>query len=146
MANRRDFIKTGCLACMGLTGISTVLEACSTPLQIVRNTALPANPKVLVIPVSKFTADTKMVILRNDGLDNDILLVKRQDSYKALLMSCTHEGYALTPTANKIYCNAHGSQYDLDGNVTKEPSLTPLTQYKTELINNIIHLYLDQKI
>lgn len=146
MANRRHFIKTGCLACMGITGVATLLEACSAPLQIVRNAALPANPKILAVSSTKFIGDTNMIVLRSDSLDNDILLVKKQDKYKALLMSCTHEGYPLTPTANKIYCNAHGSQYDMDGNVTKEPALTALVQFKTELINHNIQIYLDQKI
>ena len=144
MVNRRDFIKKGCIVCMGLTGVTTLLEACSAPLQVVKLGNTPDN--TLVVPADKFTEQTKMLVLRSDHLDNDILLVKNNASYNALLLMCTHEGYALTPTDSKIFCNAHGSQFDLEGHVIKEPALKPLTRYKTALVNNNITIYLDQKV
>ncbi len=145
MANRRDFIKSGCIACMGLTGIATFLEACSSPLQVIKNSR-SALPNVLSIPQSTFTAATRVIIVRDDKLDNDILLVKGKDNYKALSMYCTHEGEPLTATDTKIFCNAHGSQFDFDGNVIKEPALKPLKQFKTEIISNYINIYTDQKL
>ncbi|WP_316835957.1 Rieske (2Fe-2S) protein [Pedobacter nutrimenti] len=145
MKSRRDFIKTGCIACMGLTGMASLLEACSAPLQVVKLTN-PSGSNLLTVPLSKFTDPIKMVLVRSAAVDDDILLVKNGESYRALLMMCTHEGVALTATDSKIYCNAHGSQFDFAGNVTKEPALKPLKQFKTEVINNSINIYLNQKI
>ncbi|WP_377116727.1 QcrA and Rieske domain-containing protein [Mucilaginibacter litoreus] len=83
-----------------------------------------------------------MLVLRTKQLEYDILLIKNAENYKALYLRCTHEGVGLTPAANKIFCSAHGSVFDLDGKVVKEPALRPLQSYPTELINNqiIIHL------
>ena len=128
---------------MGLTGIATLLDSCSTPLQVVKFNTAPSD--TLVVPADKFTEQTKMLVLRSNHLDNDILLVKNNSSYTALLMMCTHEGYSLTPTENKIFCDAHGSQFDLEGRVLKEPALKPLTRYKATLANNNITIYLNQK-
>lgn len=145
MKSRRDFIKTGCIACMGLTGIASLLEACSTPLQVIRPQA-NAGSSLLSVPLDRFTDQVKMMLVRSPAMDYDILLVKNAENFRALLMMCTHEGIALTATDNRIYCNAHGSQFDFDGKVTKEPALKSLTQFKTEIINNSINIYTHQKI
>lgn len=145
MGNRRHFIKSGCIACMGLTSIATLIEACSAPMQVVKSSSTN-HPNMLSVPESKFTPLIKVVIVRDDKLDSDILLVKGKDGYKALFMSCTHEGLPLTATDTKIVCNAHGSQFDFDGKVLKEPALKPLEQFKTEIINSYINIYTDQKL
>jgi cytochrome b6-f complex iron-sulfur subunit len=41
-----------------------------------------------------------------------------------------------------LYCSAHGSTFDLQGNVTHEPASRPLKQYRTEKVNNEIIIYL----
>jgi len=115
------------------------LESCSTPLPMVKATGSNAN--VVEVAANSFTAGN-MLVVRTKQLEYDILLVKNGASYKALYLRCTHEGVGLTPAANKIFCSAHGSVFDLDGKVVKEPALRPLTTYQTEVINNqiIIHL------
>jgi cytochrome b6-f complex iron-sulfur subunit len=48
-------------------------------------------------------------------------------------MKCTHQDNPLTVNSTGLYCTAHGSTFDLQGNVTKEPALHALKKYKTEL-------------
>ncbi len=141
MVNRRSFIKTGCAACLGVAGLAVFLESCSGVLPMIKldNT----NEKILKVPLASFTSQkSTMFIVRSTALENDILLEKNGESYKALYLKCTHEGYSLTPIATKIYCNAHGSEFNLNGEVVKEPALKPLKQFKTEINDNniIIHL------
>lgn len=139
MSTRRGFIKSGCAACVLAASGMSFLESCSTPLPMVKATGSNAN--VVEVAANSFTAGN-MLVVRTKQLEYDILLVKNGASYKALYLRCTHEGVGLTPAANKIFCSAHGSVFDLDGKVVKEPALRPLTTYQTEVINNqiIIHL------
>lgn len=64
----------------------------------------------------------------------DILVVKKSDSdYNAIYMKCSHQENAVTATETGLFCSAHGSRFDLDGNVLKEPALQPLKKFKTEI-------------
>lgn len=139
MSTRRSFIKSGCTACLVAASGLSFLESCSTPLPMVK--AIGSTAGMVELPASSFTAGN-MLIVRSKQLEYDVLVIKKDQTYKALYMRCTHEGVGLTAAANKIFCSAHGSVFDLDGNVVKEPALRPLKTYTAELINDkiIIHL------
>lgn len=124
---------------MGLAGAGVLLESCGTALPMLKTTA---KENLLLVPIEKFTPQNNLLLVRSTALENDILLVKKQDTYKALYMKCTHEGIGLSATKNKIICAAHGSIFDFDGNVLKEPALRPLKEFATETNNHniIIHL------
>lgn len=139
MSTRRSFIKSGCAACILTASGMSLLESCSAPLPMIKT----ANTKEGRVEVGTDNfAHGNMLVVRTKQLEYDILLIKNSETYKALYLRCTHEGVGLTPAANKIFCSAHGSVFDLDGKVVKEPALRPLKTYQTEVINNqiIIHL------
>lgn len=140
MINRRKFIKSGCAACVLASAGMSLLESCASPLPMIKSAG---NNKQLHIPTNSFVAGKgNLLVVRTKELEYDILLVKTDNQYKALYLRCTHEGVGLTPTANKIFCSAHGSVFDLNGNVVKEPALRPLKTIPTEVLNNqiIIHI------
>ncbi|GAB3176920.1 QcrA and Rieske domain-containing protein [Telluribacter humicola] len=60
------------------------------------------------------------------------------NKYVALSKRCTHEGanvqYRLSQ--NDVFCNNHGSVFNLDGTVKQSPAPSPLKAYKTELSQN----------
>ena len=94
------------------------------------------------VPMSSF-GESNVLILRNDQMEFDVLLVKRSDSeVTALQMKCSHQDNSLTANKNGLFCSAHGSTFDLDGKVTKEPALNPLKKFKTEINNQNIIVYL----
>lgn len=96
------------------------------------------------VPLSSFIDKNKVLIVRNEQTVFDILLVKISDTnYNALLMQCTHQDNPLTATKSGLFCSAHGSTFDLQGNVTKEPALSPLKKFKTEVNNSFIEIFLD---
>ena len=119
----RSFIRTGCKHCAGMLGISMLLESCGTSVPLFKTNT---HNDSISIPVNEFSGGKNMVIVRVPKLENDILLVKKEDHFNALNLRCTHEGYGLTPTSKRIVCSAHGSTFDFDGNVLKEPALKPL--------------------
>jgi cytochrome b6-f complex iron-sulfur subunit len=141
MSSRRSFIKSGCAACILTAAGVSFLEGCATPLPMYKSTA--TKPGEVEVGTESFVPGKgDMLVVRTKQLEYDILLIKTAGTYKALYLRCTHEGVGLTPTSNKIFCSAHGSAFDLDGKVIKEPALRPLKTYATEVINNkvIIHL------
>ena len=135
--HRRSFIKKSCITCMGFAGATMLLESCGSSLPLYK-TAQQNN--LLTVPIEKFSGT--LMTIRSASLENDILLVKKQDVYKALYLKCTHEGIGLTATSKQIVCAAHGSLFDFDGKVLKEPALRPLKEFQTEISNGniIIHL------
>lgn len=140
MSTRRSFIKSGCAACVLTASGISFLESCSTPLPMIKSAS--TKPGQVEVDANSFAGKGNMLIVRTKQLEYDILLVKSGEAYKALYLRCTHEGVGLTPASNKIFCSAHGSVFDLDGKVVKEPALRPLKIYTTEIVNNqiIIHL------
>lgn len=133
---RRNFIKQSCLACGGLLlggSILTMLEGCqSLP------TYKATKGKEISVPASQFT-QSKVVVVSVPWMSFDILLVKKtEETYKALYMKCSHQDQILSATESGLFCVAHGSSFDLDGNVKKEPAIEPLQQFKTRVENNQI--------
>jgi Rieske Fe-S protein len=118
---RRNFIKTGCNACIAFgSGILlSSIASCSPKLSI---TKVTEKDMKFSIPESEMAAtDVKLVTVKN--FDYDVFLKKNTDgSYLALAMICTHAGHSLVKTGNKFYCSLHGSEFDLNGSVTKGPA------------------------
>jgi Rieske Fe-S protein len=143
MQNRRDFIKKSCTLCVGLMGmgaIVTQLSSCAV-LPIFKG---EMENDVIAVPLSFFIDKNKMLLVRNPKLEFDILLVKIDNAkFNALLMKCTHQENALTATEKGLFCASHGSAFDLEGNVTKEPALSPLKKFKTEINNSSILINLN---
>lgn len=141
MNTRREFIKQSCGICFGAIGlgfISSSLSSCAS-LPIYKTSG--ATEKIEV-PIASFLQN-KSLIVRTDQLTYDILLVKNSnEQYTALYMQCTHQDNSLTATEKGLFCPSHGSTFDLNGLVTKEPALKPLQKFKTEINNQQIIIYL----
>lgn len=132
MKTRREFIKDTCTACLGTAFLGltfTQLSSCSS-LPIYRTSL---EDKTVAVPKSSF-AESNLVIIRDLQVAFDVLLVKKSETeYNAIYMRCSHQENAVTATKTGLYCSAHGSAFDLDGNVTKEPAINPLRKFKTEI-------------
>lgn len=142
MKTRREFLKDTCTACLGTAFLGLTfsqLTSCSS-LPIYKT---DLSKQAVTVPVTSF-GESNIVIVRDMQVPFDILLVKKSDEeYKALYMKCSHQETPLTATKTGLYCSGHGSSFDLDGNVTKEPALKPLKNFKTEIVNNQITIDLN---
>lgn len=142
MQNRREFIKQSCTLCLGVLGagvLSTQLTSCS-PLPIYKTAS---TEKVITVPLNSFNQEVSLLIVRDTNLQFDIALIKKTETdYNALELKCTHQANSLTATKTGFLCAAHGSTFDLEGKVTKEPALVPLKKYKTQLTSTSIIIYL----
>jgi Rieske Fe-S protein len=142
MKTRREFLKETCTACLGTAflGITfSQLTSCSS-LPIYKT---DLSKKLVSVPIANF-AESNLVIVRDMQVPFDILLVKKSDQeYKALYMKCSHQENPVTATKTGLYCSAHGSAFDLDGNVTKEPALKPLKIFNTKISENQVTIDLN---
>jgi Rieske Fe-S protein len=140
MKNRRAFIKESCTLCMGIMGMGTIisaLSACAT-MPVFKG---EIEKNIITVPISSFTETNNMVIVRNNQLPFDVILIKQKNgNFIALEMKCTHQDNPLTVSKTGLFCASHGSAFDLEGNVVKEPALVPLKKYKTEMNNAVVQI------
>ena len=140
MQTRRDFIKQSCAGCLGtsLMGLTlSQLTSCS-PLPIYK---AKLDAKSVSIPLTSF-GESNLLIVRDMQVAYDILIVKKSDQdFNAIYMKCSHQENPVTATATGLFCSSHGSRFDLDGNVLKEPALAPLKKFNTQIVD--VHLIVD---
>ena len=87
------------------------------------------------VDVSTLTSDGASLVAPVQGLDGAPILVVRDGSrrFHALSMQCTHEGCPVRPPVHGVItCPCHGSQYDLEGRVSRGPAQLPLARYAVE--------------
>jgi len=144
--NRKEFIKGSCGVCLALSSgflMSALLDACKTPLGVVRATS---HNELVTIPLTEF-ANTSYKLVRVSNYNYDLAVQKKpDDTYEALVLMCTHAGQPLTKTGDNYYCTLHGSQFDHEGHVTKGPAEKDLMKLATKIENNNINIYLKPTI
>lgn len=137
MKTRREFIKDTCTACLGSSFLGLTLS------QLAGCASFPVyktnlSQQTVDIPLTSFS-ESNLVVVRDMQMAYDVLLVKKSEQeYNAIYMKCSHRENPVSATKTGLYCSEHGSTFDFDGNVTKEPALEPLKKFKTILKENAI--------
>ncbi|MEP5612872.1 MAG: Rieske (2Fe-2S) protein [Cyclobacteriaceae bacterium] len=124
--DRKKFIKTCSVGCIGLVTGASLLESCAG----VKYVSAPIRGSFLEIPLSEFPSKQKgtsdhrnYIIVQNEKLEYPISVFRNtDDSYKALYMRCTHQGTELQVFGDRLQCPAHGSEFTKDGNVQNGPA------------------------
>ena len=141
--NRRDFVKDCSKACVGVIGLSFLLESCK-PLKQINVTT---KDKMISIPLTEFGEVAKKprrsILVRAVELPVPILVYKLgADQYSALLLQCSHQGAELSVSGDILTCPAHGSEFDKKGAVIQGPAEHNLNSYRvtSDAENIFIHL------
>lgn len=128
MVNRRTFIRSSCGFCAA--GLLSQLTSCAPALPTFKT---KITGQTITVPITFFET-SNVAIVRDNQAEYDILLVKKSDDvFEAVYMKCSHRENSLTATTTGLYCSAHGSVFDLDGQVKKEPATSPLQKFPAEL-------------
>lgn len=128
MVTRRTFIKSSCVVCA--TGLLSQLSSCAPALPTFKT---KITGQVIEVPLTWFET-SNLAIVRDNQAEYDILLVKKsEDVFDAIYMMCSHRETPLTATQTGLYCSAHGSVFDLDGQVKKEPATGTLQKFPATL-------------
>lgn len=141
MINRRKFLKNTCLSCVGTAIGLTLMQSCSS-------TSAMINAKIegadLILPLEHFENTSKgnktfksHLIVSNDKLSNPICVFRiSENTYKAFLLKCTHQGAELQVFGDKMECPAHGSEFNTDGFPIEGPATDPLRSFPVTVTHN----------
>lgn len=135
--NRRNFLKDGCLACLGIATAGTFLSACKTLKQTTGNLTTDGIKIPLQDFISKKGAAQQYhsyVVVRNEAFQYPICVYRLSDQeYTALYMRCSHQGAELQAAGDRLTCPAHGSEFDNRGMVRQGPADVSLRSFPTSI-------------
>jgi Rieske Fe-S protein len=147
--DRRNFIRKGCMACLGAAGVTHMLASCHS-LQAI-NGKLDENGlwvdsnDFLVNQQGKVTYRS-YIIVRNEALQYPVCVYRFNDTeYTALWMQCTHQGTELQASGNLLHCPAHGSEFSNRGKVLNGPADRDLRYFPVTISGNQLFIDLRKK-
>lgn len=148
--NRKEFIKTCGVACLGITGIS-LLQNCKSAKQV---QSVSTNNQ-LQIDKSEFeiinkekksfrkSVVTSPIAIGPEHSDFPIVVYRFSDTdYTALLLRCTHQASELNLNGDIMTCSAHGSEFNNKGEVIQGPAEQNLHAFRvtSDAVNIYVHL------
>lgn len=131
--DRKEFIRTCGLACLGGGTIASLLQSCTTT-SMVNGSVVGEH---MIVPLTAFEEKNtkelnyrKYIVVHHKDLRNPIAVFRFSDSqYEAVLMKCTHQGNELSVNGDRLHCSSHGSEFDQHGIVMKGPAKDPLRKF-----------------
>lgn len=120
---RREFLKTSCLVCLGVqaTLATSLFTGCSS-LPVYRTSVADHE---ITVPKS-VVAEGDFHLIHADNVEYQIALQRRDGRFSAILLRCTHAENPVTYTGHGFSCSLHGSMFDSNGAVTRGPASLPL--------------------
>ena len=145
--DRKEFIKTCGLFCVGGTAAAILLQSCAAT-NYTAKTSLSGNK--LAIKKTEFekiekekTVKRGYVIVKTEQLNFPICIYRIDDShYSAVLMECTHKGCELQPHGEYLICPCHGSEFSKKGVVQNPPAEADLRTFNMTIDEDTIYLQL----
>ena len=144
--DRKQFLKTCGLGCLGGIAAVSVLDSCSPAKSMNSN----IDGDNLVVPISDFGNETdgfrKFVIVSNDLLRFPIAVFRHAPTeYSALWMECSHMGAELQVFGDTLQCPAHGSEFSSKGLVRNGPADRALRNFPVIIDSNLIKISLKKQ-
>jgi nitrite reductase/ring-hydroxylating ferredoxin subunit len=81
----------------------------------------------------------RSIIIENELLNFPIALLKIQENeYRAIYLTCSHQGAELQIFDDKLICPAHGAEFTNEGKVVSGPTDQPLRIFSVKTLNDQI--------
>lgn len=146
--NRKTFIQRCGMACLSITGMSTLVSSCASTQSLSLNIT---NNKDLIVPLSLFVNTNKIdlkeykkyIVVSNERLNYPIVVYRHSATeYTALLLRCSHQYNELTANGDLLICPAHGSEFNNKGEVVQGPAEDKLRSFPVTVESQklLIHL------
>ncbi len=124
--DRKKFIQTCGLACIGSVSIASVFQSCG----VIKTSTGTIDGDNLIVKLTDFetkagneTHYKKYIVVSNDTMKFPICVYRHDyQTYTAIWLQCTHQGAELQVFGDKLQCPAHGSEFDNEGTVTGGPA------------------------
>jgi nitrite reductase/ring-hydroxylating ferredoxin subunit len=141
--DRKEFLRTGCIACVGLAFGAAILQSC-TPTRYVKGTRTNDGMLLEMNAFDGKEGKRPYVVLKHDDLLFPVCVYHIEgNQYTAVLMSCTHQGAELQVSGDMLTCPAHGSSFDKWGNATEAPATLPLRSFPVTVTDG--KLFIDMR-
>jgi cytochrome b6-f complex iron-sulfur subunit len=143
--NRKEFIKTCGVACLGTSVFPLLLESCGTAVYYAKssyseNKLAISKTEFLIEKKNKFR---KYVLVKSPKFNYPVYIFRHgDDNYSALLLECTHKSCELEPHGEYLSCPCHGSEFTNRGVVQNPPAEKNLNTFKTSTDNEYIYVQL----
>ncbi len=140
--DRRKFISTSCISCLGGGLMVSIASGCSST----RMVAASISGSDMIVPLTHF--ETKKgfknyVVVQNEILQHPICIYRfDENTFTALLMKCTHQGAELQVFGDKLQCPAHGSEFNNHGKVEDGPAEVALRTFPILISDNQLKISL----
>jgi nitrite reductase/ring-hydroxylating ferredoxin subunit len=143
---RKEFLKTCGLGCLGILGSVSLLESCAGTKYL--DAELSGHS--LKVPLHAFELMKKdekqyrrYVVVQNANLQYPIVLYRLSETkYQALLLKCTHQGNELQVFGDRLQCPAHGSEFTNTGAVQNGPADRHLRTFPVQIEKNSLKINL----
>lgn len=145
--NRKQFIKTCGVSCLGMAGISLAMTGCAS----VYSVQGLATGKTISFPKQSFVETKKsgeklarqVVVVNVDNLKFPVAVYDNgNDKYTALWLKCAHQGNEVSVHGDLLSCSAHGSEYDRSGKVIKGPAKEDLRKFNVRSDETTLYIEL----
>jgi Rieske Fe-S protein len=128
---RRAFLERGILAAaaLGVGGCALFLKKADPDLRLAATGGEVRVPRA-ALPWA--AGGREFLVVEVAGMEDKVLLFRsRGGELVALSMTCTHRGCDVEyrPEPEAMACPCHGSEYDLEGKVTRGPAKLPLRRF-----------------
>ncbi len=145
--NRKEFIKTCCLVCIGGPVLAALLESCAGSFYYAKahldNNQIIINKAEFIKEVKEKTVQRKYVLVKSYKYGFPICIYKlSEEDYSALLLECTHRGCELEPQGDYLVCPCHGSEFSNQGLVQNPPATDKLKTFQVTADNENIYVQL----
>ncbi|MBI3134456.1 MAG: Rieske (2Fe-2S) protein [Bacteroidetes bacterium] len=141
---RNEFLKICGGTCLGLIGMSALLQSCS-PAYYAQASVTGKQAQISKQEFEKIKKGEisyrKFVLLKVADLNYPVIVNRfDENTYSALLLKCTHQGNTLAVSGNILTCSAHGSEFDRHGNVLQGPAAEKLTLFPVTTDEKFIYI------
>ena len=131
--NRREFVKTGCLACLASGIVPVALSGCTTTRYVsgtIEENGISVLKSDFILQKKNQSVARQFIVVQNEKLAFPIYLFRiSEEEYSALWMQCSHQGNELQALGDQLHCPAHGSEFDSKGNVLQGPAAHNLRSF-----------------
>lgn len=140
--NRREFVKQGCILCVGGVTLPGVLSSCQTTHYVngtVESTGIAVLKSEFTYIQKEKTLSRQFIIIQNDKLEFPIYVYRfSENEYSAVWMKCSHQGAELQASGDHLQCPSHGSEFNNKGIVSNGPAERNLRSFPVASVEDKI--------
>ncbi len=124
--NRREFVKQGCILCLGAGTLPVMLSGCQSTHYVngtVESTGITVLKSEFTYIQKEKSLTRQFIIVQNDKLEFPIYVYRfSENEYSAIWMKCSHQGAELQASGDHLQCPSHGSEFNNKGIVSNGPA------------------------